>query len=247
MKNILKHKNNWEKLGELDPLWAVLSDNSKRFNSWNIEEFLSTGLSEVENVFSIMKELNIGQNRGVMLDFGCGVGRLARHWLKHFDKYIGSDISSNMLERAKKINQDLEVDFLENGEDLKIFEDNKFDFIYSGIVLQHMPNRETIKKYILEFKRVLKKDGVLVFQLPAEIPWRFRLQPIRKAYSVLKFLGLSDDFLYNHLGLYPIKMNFVSENDMRNFLEKVGLKVVDVKQDTYCGPLVKSCTYYCQK
>lgn len=247
MKNIKKHKQNWEKLGELDPLWAVLSDNNKRFNNWNLEEFLATGLSEVENVFTVMRELNIGQNRGVMLDFGCGVGRLARHWLKYFDKYIGSDISSKMLERALKINQDLSVEFYENQDDLKIFEDNKFEFIYSGIVLQHMPSRETIKKYILEFYRILKEDGVLVFQLPAKIPWRFRLQPIRKVYSALRFLGLSDDFLYNHLGLYPIKMNFISENDMKNFLEKVGFKVLNIKNDTYCGPNVESRTYYCQK
>ncbi|PKM91847.1 hypothetical protein CVU82_01410 [Candidatus Falkowbacteria bacterium HGW-Falkowbacteria-1] len=247
MEKIESHKQNWEKLGEMDPLWAVLSDNSKRFNNWNLEEFLQTGEVEVENVYSVMRELNVGLNKGEVLDFGCGVGRLARHFLKHFDKYNGCDISKNMLERAKKINQDLSAEFFENGEDLKIFKDQKFDFIYSGIVLQHLPDKEMVKKYILEFYRVLKNDGLLVFQLPSKIPWRFRLQPVRKVYLFLKLLGLSDKFLYKQLGLYPIKMSAIEEEDMKNFLIKVGFKVLTIKDDSYCGPSVESRTYYCQK
>lgn len=247
MKKIKQHKRDWEVLGELDPLWAVLSDNNKKFNNWNLEEFLATGLSEVEGVFAVMQDLKLAQNRGEMLDFGCGVGRLARHWLKHFDKYIGSDISSKMLERARKINQDLEAEFQENQEDLRIFKDNRFDFIYSGITLQHMPDKEAIKRYILEFKRILKEGGALVFQLPTKIPWYYRFQPVRKTYSALRFLGLSDNFLYNHLGLYPIKMSAIPEDDVQNFLSKAGFKVLGVKSDNYCGPKVESRTYYCQK
>ena len=95
--------------------------------------------------------------------------------------------------------------------------------------------------------RILKEGGVLAFQLPTNIPWRFRFQPVRKIYSGLKFLGISDGFLYNQLGLYPMKMNFIPEDIMRGFLEKVGFRIVDVKSDTYCGPSVKSRTYYCVK
>ncbi|MFA5420608.1 MAG: class I SAM-dependent methyltransferase [Patescibacteria group bacterium] len=249
MENIKNHKQDWENLGELDPLWAVLSDNSKRFNNWSIEEFLGTGKKEVGDVLSVMNDLKLNPEKGEMLDFGCGVGRLARHWLSYFNRYIGCDISSTMLNRAKKINQDIieSVDFVENGEDLKIFPDKKFDFIYSGIVLQHIPSRDMIKSYILEFNRILKEGGVLAFQLPTNIPWRFRFQPVRKIYSGLKFLGISDGFLYNQLGLYPMKMNFIPEDIMRGFLEKVGFRIVDVKSDTYCGPSVKSRTYYCVK
>ena len=174
MSKITEHKKNWEALGELDPFWAVLSDSSKRFNNWDLNEFLSTGESEVENIFSQMQKNNIGLNGGEMLDFGCGVGRLARFWLKHFSKYNGTDISQAMVEKAREINSGLMAEFFVNSDDLKIFSDKKFDFIYSGIVLQHLPDREFIKKYILEFKRVLKDGGVLVFQLPSEIPWRFR-------------------------------------------------------------------------
>lgn len=247
MKKASNHKQDWENLGEMDPLWAVLSDKSKRFNNWNLEDFLKTGEIEVESVYSVIKDLKLDLNKGEMLDFGCGVGRLARHWLKYFNKYVGSDISRNMLERAKKVNQDLSAEFFENGNDLKIFKDKRFDFIYSGIVLQHLPSREAVKMYILEFNRILKDDGLLVFQIPSKIPWYFKLQAVKKIYSSLRFIGLSDKFLYKELGLYPIKMSAIEKDDMENFLLKAGFKVLTVKDDSYCGPSIESKTYYCQK
>lgn len=245
MTSINKHKKNWEALGELDPLWAVLSDSAKRFDKWDLAEFLKTGETEVENIFLLMTALGLGLNRGEMLDFGCGVGRLARFWLKYFDKYNGTDISQAMINRAREINNGLAVEFFVNNEDLKIFSDQKFDFIYSGIVLQHLPSRELIKRYLLEFKRVLKPNGVLVFQLPSSIPWRFRLQPVRRLYNLLRGLGFSEKFLYRKIGLYPIKMNFISEKNMKQFLEKIGFVVKKTNPDTYCGPRVASRTYYC--
>lgn len=245
MSKIEKHQKNWETLGKLDPLWAVLSDNSKRFNNWNIEDFLKTGEAEVENIFSQMNKLNIGLSRGEMLDFGCGVGRLARHWLKYFDKYNGTDISPAMLEKARELNHNLAVEFFVNGENLAILADNKFDFVYSGIVLQHLPNKEFIKKYLLEFKRILKPNGVLVFQLPSKIPWRFRFQPVRRLYNILKGIGFSDKFLYKKVGLYPIKMTAISEKELKVFLQDAGFVVKKINPDTYCGPSVKSRTYYC--
>ncbi|MFA5644022.1 MAG: class I SAM-dependent methyltransferase [Patescibacteria group bacterium] len=247
MSQIERHKKNWEKLGELDPLWAVLSDNSKRFNNWDLEEFLKTGEREVENIFSQFKNINIAPAKDEMLDFGCGVGRLARYFLKYFSKYNGTDISRPMIERAREINRGLSAEFFINEADLKIFSDDKFSFVYSGIVLQHLPSRELIKKYILEFKRVLKNAGILVFQLPSKIPLAFRFHPVRRLYNFLKLIGFSEKFLYQKIGLYPIKMSFISEIDMKKFLEDSGFEILATKEDTYCGPRVQSRTYYCRK
>lgn len=245
--SIKEHKKNWETLGEVDPLWAVLSDNSKRFNNWNLDDFIKTGEMEVENVLSQLKNLVPELSREEMLDFGCGVGRLARHFLKYFQKYNGTDISENMIKKAREINKDFKAEFFVNDADLKIFPDDKFDFIYSGIVLQHLPNKEFIKKYILEFKRILKAQGVLVFQLPSKIPWTFCFQPVRRLYDFLKLIGFSENFLYQKIGLYPIKMSFIPESDMRKFLGDNGFNILDIKEDTYCGPRVQSRTYYCRK
>ena len=57
--------------------------------------------------------------------------------------------------------------YVNDSDDLKLLEDNTFDFIYSNIVLQHM-KPEYSKRYIREFLRVLAPGGVLVFQIPSE-------------------------------------------------------------------------------
>jgi len=246
MSKIKKHQSEWENLGKIDPLWAVLSDNSKRFNNWNLEEFLETGDKEGSYVWEKIKELNLSIKAEKMLDFGCGVGRLSRFWLKHFDSYTGCDISPSMIKKAKEINS-FKAQFIVSGENLSILNNNHFDFIYSGIVLQHMPNKKTIYKYLLEFNRILKPNGLLVFQLPSKIPWQFKLQPIRKLYKLLKFIGFSDNFLYNKLRLYPIKMTAILDKKLKTFLENNNFEVKKIEADTYCGPRVKSKTYYCQK
>ena len=47
----------------------------------------------------------------------------------------------------------------------------RFDFIYSNIVLQHIP-REAQFGYVREFGRILKPGGIAVFQTPAGLNFR---------------------------------------------------------------------------
>lgn len=49
--------------------------------------------------------------------------------------------------------------------DLALFADDSFGFAYSSITLQHIPP-EAAEAYAHEFFRVLKPDGVAVFQMP---------------------------------------------------------------------------------
>jgi SAM-dependent methyltransferase len=48
---------------------------------------------------------------------------------------------------------------------LRAFDDGAFDFVYSRLVLQHIPPRPA-ERYIAELLRVLAPDGVLMFQVP---------------------------------------------------------------------------------
>ena len=66
-----------------------------------------------------------------------------------------------MIKKAKEIfKDDKNVQFfVNNGIDLKLFEDNKFDVVYVCLVFQHM-QRELILNYIKEIYRVLKKQGI---------------------------------------------------------------------------------------
>lgn len=91
---------------------------------------------------------------GNVLEIGCGVGRLLK------DGYVGVDISTEMLEicRSRKPNRVVH----NNGRTLP-FEENEFDFVYSYLVFQHIPE-EAVMGYIDEAYRVLKPGGKFIFQ-----------------------------------------------------------------------------------
>ncbi len=148
-----RHKRSWDKLGELDPLWVVLTDPKGKFGKWDVDEFFTTGQKDMAVVLATAEELGYPKQRETALDFGCGVGRLTRGMAKYFKHCHGIDISESMIAKAKELNQAFpNCQFSVNYADhLGMFPDNQFDFICSNIVLQHLPTRTMIKSYIAEF------------------------------------------------------------------------------------------------
>lgn len=158
----------WERHAQHDPLWAILSDPSKKGRKWDLPEFFETGAREISIVLYRLAEFDVAVDRGSALDFGCGVGRLTQALAGHFSQAVGVDISPTMIQLAEKLNRHPDrVRYVSNArEDLSIFDNDAFDFVYSDIVLQHVEPTAT-RRYLAEFLRVLKKGGVLVFQLPS--------------------------------------------------------------------------------
>jgi SAM-dependent methyltransferase len=240
------HHRDWEELGELDPLWAVLTYADKRFGRWTPEEFFATGREKVEGIMAVADRLALPRSRDRVLDFGCGVGRLTRGLSPYFKQCIGLDISENMLAAARKLNQSLaNCDFIQNpGNDLSSFPDRHFDMVVSNIVLQHMPSRRIAERYVAEFVRVLRPGGLIVFQMPSHIPLRNRIQPRRRAYRLLHALGVRAQVLYQKLQLSPIRMISIPENQIRSLLERCGATVLEVQPDSDAGGNMQSRTYF---
>ncbi len=232
MKGSLKNtKNEWEVLAKFDPLWAILGENNKRFGKWDENEFFNTGEKEIASVISYVKKKRILlKNINRVLDFGCGVGRLTRALAKHFPKVYGIDISKTMINKAKKINKEYKnCYFLVNKKVCPLdFPDNHFDFIYSNIVLQHFPSKETVLKQIADFIRILKPSGIALFQLPSNLPFLVRLHPRRRLYGLLKRLGIKETFLYNNLSIYGFSMISVSINEVKKLANNNSFKIVDI-------------------
>jgi len=163
-------QRNWEEFGRIDPLWAILTDPSKKNNRWDPQEFFATGEAEIECLMDHVATLPLSQRRGRALDFGCGVGRLTQALSKYFEQCIGVDIAPSMIELAQEYNRfgDRCQYYVNAADDLRLFEDGRFDFVYSNIVLQHIPP-EYSARYIRDFVRVLTPGGMAVFQLPSEV------------------------------------------------------------------------------
>lgn len=97
----------------------------------------------------------------VVLDFGCGIGRVMLPLSKHVKEIHGVDISPDMLRYAREYLKNIGNVYLYpvNGVDMKGFPTNKFDFVYSFITLQHIMSKRSLVNNLFEIKRVLKYKG----------------------------------------------------------------------------------------
>jgi ubiquinone/menaquinone biosynthesis C-methylase UbiE len=174
------------------------------------------------------EELALPHQRKSALDFGCGVGRMARSLASHFESYTGVDISEPMIARAREWNFDCpQCRFILNTTgDLRVFDSGSFDLIYSRFVLQHLPSRALVESYLRDFIRILKPGGLLVFQLPCRIGLLHRLQPRRRLYTLLRGIGVSERLLLGPLKLTPMAMRAVPETEVAGFVQAVGGRLV---------------------
>jgi SAM-dependent methyltransferase len=239
------NRREWEELGELDPLWAIAGGAQRRFGGWDEESFFAGGRREADRLMRRLDELGVPASRDSALDFGCGVGRVTRALREHFGRVLGVDISAPMLDRARELNADLDgLEFhLNDAPDLRSVGDRRFDLVHSRIVLQHVAGRELARSYIHEFVRLLTPGGVAVFQIPVHIPGRHRFMPVRRLYRAGRALRLSPDFLYHRLRLHPIRMQWVAEPALREWVDEADGHVLDVTVKT-SSTGVRHATFY---
>lgn len=162
-------RRTWTELGDLDPLWAILSDPKKQGGRWDVGEFFRSGGFDLDRALERLRRLGVPVTPGTALDFGCGVGRVTQAMSRRFDQSHGVDVAASMIEQAGRFNQAPDrCHYHHNPEpDLSLFGDGTFDFVYSVIVLQHMPPA-LAENYIREFFRVARAGGVVMFQVPSE-------------------------------------------------------------------------------
>jgi SAM-dependent methyltransferase len=222
---------NWNAFGKTDPLWAILTDPAKKGGGWAPEEFFATGEREIAGILDYVRSLHPLPVRRA-LDFGCGVGRLAQALAGQFDAVDGVDIAPSMIELARRYNRFGErcMYHVNARKDLKLFADNRFDFVYSNITLQHIEPR-FIKRYVEEFVRVLAPGGVLLFQLPSQpVSRRDRLverlipRPLLRRYRHYYFQ------LHNP-GQPRMEMHGVRRMVVERLLKRRGARLLDVQPD----------------
>ena len=228
--SLARHKEDWERLAEVDAMWAVLTAPGRKGGRWDADEFFATGETEVEHVVSTAAGLGLSR-RERALDFGCGVGRLTRALGRRFEHALGLDISEGMVEQARRLNADVPAcEFRVNAApDLGSLESDAFDLVYSSIVLQHLPSVQDVDRYVAEFLRVTRPDGVVVFGVPRHIPFPWSLQPRRRVYAVLRRLGVSEPWLLRKTPLTPMRMTVVPEADVRALLAREGATLLQTE------------------
>jgi SAM-dependent methyltransferase len=235
----------WEDLSRLDPMWAILTEPDKRGQKWDAADFFARGERDAGALMAKARDLRFPERQERCLDFGCGLGRLTRAMGAYFKECHGVDVSYGMVEQAQRLTPG--CIFHHNPHpDLRNFQSSTFDLVYSIIVLQHVGNQDAILRYVREFVRTLAPRGLLVFQVPDSIPFRYRVAPKRRLYGLLRGVGVSGQWLFGK-GLTPIRMEAVAEKRVVNCINQVGGQVLRSEPDEWGGPLVSSRTYYVTK
>jgi ubiquinone/menaquinone biosynthesis C-methylase UbiE len=111
--------------------------------------------------------LALAPEQAVVLEIGCGIGRVLQHLAAGCREVHGVDISREMVEKGvQRLAHLPNVHFHHgNGYDLGNFADAAFDVVYSAYVLQHMPKTIAFN-YMTEACRVLKPDGAFWLEVP---------------------------------------------------------------------------------
>jgi SAM-dependent methyltransferase len=125
--------------------------------------FLGSGRRHAELISDLVGEAGTPVDElGAILDWGCGCGRVLRHWsgLAHTRVY-GCDINPKMVDWCVA-----NLPFAEVGRnDLSPplpYPDSTFDLVYALSVMTHLPE-DLQHAWIRECRRVLRPQGLLLF------------------------------------------------------------------------------------
>jgi SAM-dependent methyltransferase len=156
----------WDERARENALYFV--DNRVDYRDADDERFWRGG-DEVLDIVCELLDLELRPDE-VVLDIGCGVGRMTRALRARVGRVIGIDVSSEMLARARTLNAHLsDVEWLHgDGSTLHPVADASVDGCFSHVVFQHLPDPATTLGYVREMGRVLRPGGWAAFQVSTD-------------------------------------------------------------------------------
>jgi SAM-dependent methyltransferase len=145
----------WEEAAVTDSLHAIADQDTP-------DTFEVSGKSDADRAWKVLPDSD-----AVVLEIGCGTGRVLQHLAGRYREVHGIDIAGEMVKQGEHRLAGLpNIHFHQgNGYDLEAFADESIDLVYSALVFQHMP-KTFAYNYFRETRRVLRPDGLFLFQVP---------------------------------------------------------------------------------
>ena len=134
---------------------------------WDEASFFESGEQDyLRLVQPILEKLRFDPADKSMAELGCGAGRMTRSFAQRFRSVRALDISSEMQARGKGyLHSFSNIEWiLSDGESLSGMESGSVDFVFSYLVLQHMPDKKVVQNAIREMLWILKPGGAFLFQ-----------------------------------------------------------------------------------
>ena len=130
--------------------------------------FLESGRHNAELIRSVLQEAGSSVDElGALLDWGCGCGRVLRHWPDlPQTRVFGCDIDRRMVDWCNEHLPFAEVALNDLSPPLP-YADSTFDLVYAFSVMTHL-SEELQHAWIDECRRVLRPGGFLLFSTLGE-------------------------------------------------------------------------------
>jgi ubiquinone/menaquinone biosynthesis C-methylase UbiE len=218
-------------------VWNALSVTEQQAVAHVIGEVEEPAIQQAARDTMHWLEVSVGiKPEDVILEIGCGIGRVGQVLAPICKTWIGCDVSQNMLKHAQeRLASFNNVRFIElSGYDLNPIEDASVDLVYCTVVFMHLDEWDRYN-YILEACRVLRpggrlfidnfnlasKEGWEIFETHRRIPPQYRPPHMARASTLPEI----DAYLQRAKGFQNIQ---VHENG-------AWVQAYAVKSDQGCG------------
>jgi len=131
-----------------------------------------------EGFLEMQRLLYFYDKNSIVVDYGCGIGRVAKYVAMNAKKVIGLDINDDFVEIARNYVKSPNAEFYCSDV---FFEEKIADFVYCLMVLQHN-DADNRKKIIRQINNLLKIKGTVVINFP-----RFESDYYKETMFVHKF------------------------------------------------------------
>ncbi len=160
----------WERFGREDPYYGVFSVDEmrrERLDAAAKDRFFESGETDVARALASARRVKGDDfDPRVVLDHGCGVGRLVVPFAAGAERVVGVDVSASMLAEARR---NCDARGLTNVElvtaDRLASLAPEFDLVNSYIVLQHIPPAQGLP-IVRQLASLVRPGGVMVLHVP---------------------------------------------------------------------------------
>ena len=161
--------SDWNQLGEVDPFWAVITDErfrADRMDATTREAFYQSGVIDIDRFHSELKRhFSAPDHFEACLDFGAGVGRLLVPMAQRAHQSVGVDIADSMRAICQTRLDEVglsQVKLVATPKEAAVF--GPFNWVNSFIVLQHIPPARGVA-LIEDLLAIVSPGGFLSLQV----------------------------------------------------------------------------------
>ena len=213
----------WRELAQRDPLYAIAAWPGKQGGAWTPEEFYGVGRSDWEDCRVHWRHYDPALG-GTCVEIGSGAGRVTAALSDDFERVVGIDVSSDMVDLARP-HVGANVEFFVV-DDIHIpLADGEADAAFSTHVLQHLDTFAEVEKYLRETFRVLRPGGTMMIHIALSSTQLSRSMRLRHELALWR----SRRALRRGRVDYHVRVRTYTPEQIRRLLDTIGFTDVELR------------------